>query len=182
VVALSGSNFGPAGYYLRSICLEFGVGLACAWWVRRSAGALAAPVWFAILAAGVLGFVAGMTLDHTFRWAGVLCALGAGAIIVALVRLEQAGKLRAPSLFVVLGGASYAIYLVHFSAITVLAAVVRALRLPATDAVCLACAVGGVVAGVLFDRIADRPIQRWLRRRKVEMLPRPVVPAKETPG
>lgn len=171
LATLSGADLGLAGYYLRSLCLEFGVGLACAWWLRRSPSAVTGPsAWFAMLAAGTFSFAAGMSLDRAIGWAGVPCALGAGAIILALVRLEQAGRFRVPDLLVLLGGASYAIYLVHYSAITVLAAVLARAGLAITDPLCLACAALGVIAGLAFDRVADRPIQRWLRQRKVALL------------
>lgn len=163
-VALSGAELGFAGHYLRSLCLDFSVGLACAWWLRRPAGAVHPSLRWALLAAGIGSFVAGMALDGVLSWSGAFCTLGAGAIILALVRLEQAGKLQVPEVLVRLGGASYAIYLVHFSAIILLAALLRRAGVPVTDAVCLAVAAAGVMAGFAFDRLFDQPVQRWLRR------------------
>ena len=71
-----------------------------------------------------------------------------------------------PNILFLLGGASYAIYLVHFSAITLMAvALIRFRLVPMNDAVFLAVAAFGVAAGVAFDRMVDQPLQRLLRRR-----------------
>jgi exopolysaccharide production protein ExoZ len=170
MVTLCGVHLGLGGYYFRSICLEFSVGLACAWWLRRLDSVIHPLRWFVLLTGGIVSFVAGMALDHGFRWAGVLCALGAGAIVTSLVRLEQENKVHVPSLLVSIGEASYAIYLVHFSAIMVFAAFLERERAPITETLCLAVAAAGVFAGLGFDRIGDRPIQHWLQRRKPELL------------
>jgi peptidoglycan/LPS O-acetylase OafA/YrhL len=80
--------------------------------------------------------------------------------------LEQSGRIRVPPILLLLGGASYAIYLVHFSAITLLAVVlIQTHFVPMDHAVFLVAAVFGVAAGVVFDRLVDQPIQRLLRRR-----------------
>ena len=72
-----------------------------------------------------------------------------------------------PSILVRMGGASYAIYMVHYSVITLLGVIVmRKLHWPVTDALCLVCAAIGIACGLVFDRMFDRPIQRALRRRK----------------
>src|SRR5262249_47893062 len=103
-VALSGTDLGFSGYYLRSLCLDFGIGLLCAFWVRKSDRAMHPTTAFALLAVGIAGFAAGMALDRTLSWAGVLCGLSGGAIILALTRLEQRQKLPVPELFMWLGG------------------------------------------------------------------------------
>ena len=163
------SEASPAGFYLRSLCLEFSIGLVCAWLVSRpgfSARMAGVFLQWALLGAGIVVFVVGMGLEGRWGAAGVLCALGAAAVIVGLILLEQSGRIRVPNLLVTLGGASYAIYLVHFSVITLLAvAVMHVPALPKDDVVFLAVAVCGVCAGVIFDRAIDRPAQRLLRLR-----------------
>ena len=172
---VSGADLGLAGYYLAPACLEFSVGLAIAWWVRRQVGGVHPAIWYIVLAFGLASFVLGMAADQARSWAGFPCALGAGAMILALVRLEQAQWLRVPGVLVRLGGASYAIYLVHFSTITLLAAILTRLDLVGGDWLCLACAVAGVLAGLIFDFVIDRPIQRWLRQQKAAILRRPLL-------
>ncbi|WP_158746759.1 acyltransferase [Acidisphaera sp. L21] len=170
LLTLSGAELGLAGYYLRSICLEFAVGLGCAWWLRRASNLLPAPVWNAVLLTGIGAFVVGMARNDHPEWAGIACALGAGAIVVSLVRLEQAGRIRVPGVLMLLGQASYSIYLVHFSVVTLMAGIVMRLNLPVTNVLCLACAGCGVLAGVAFDRWLDRPIQQRLQQTKRVLL------------
>jgi exopolysaccharide production protein ExoZ len=161
VVAIAGVRLGFSGYYLRSICLEFSLGLACAWWVIHTpAPRRPWPSW-ALLILGSASFTAGMALNTALDWAPVLCALGAAALILALVRLEQSGQIRVPIALVRIGGASYAIYVVHYSVITLLGVILmRKLHLPMTDGLCLACAAVGIGCGLVFDHAIDRPIQR----------------------
>lgn len=167
-MGLSPHALGLGGFYLRSLCLEFGIGMICAWLIGRPAFLIAMQRGFAqwlLLAAGVTGFIIGMAVD-LYASAGILCALGAGAIVVGLILLERSGRLMVPDLLVALGGASYAIYLLHFSAITLLAvAVTHVHTIPLNQIVFLAAALFGVAAGVAFDQMVDQPLQRLLRRR-----------------
>jgi peptidoglycan/LPS O-acetylase OafA/YrhL len=164
------AGWGVGGFYLRALCLEFGVGLACAWllanprWLRVAAPA---PVQWSVLLAGVSTFTGGLVEDGRWALSGVLCALGSGATIVGLILLEQSGRMAIPKACVMLGGASYAIYLVNFSVVTLLSILLTgALRvIPLNDFVFLAVAVVAVSAGVVFDRAVDQPVQRLLKRR-----------------
>jgi peptidoglycan/LPS O-acetylase OafA/YrhL len=85
-----------------------------------------------------------------------------------------------PRLLVLLGGASYSIYLVHFSTISLLAAfLTRGSRVPMNDAVFLGVALVGVFFGLLFHQGIDRPLHRFLRRRQ-QRAPPPLAAAEET--
>jgi exopolysaccharide production protein ExoZ len=164
----------PGGFYLRSICLEFSVGLACAWLLGRPRFVMAlhcAVAQRAVLAVGIAIFVGGMWAQVDSIAAGIASALGAGAVIVGLILLEQSGRIHVPPALVQLGGASYAIYLVHFSIITLLATVlVRVPAVPRNDAVYLAVAAFAVTVGLAFHRLVDQPIQRLLQRKLKPML------------
>jgi exopolysaccharide production protein ExoZ len=164
VLALDGADLGLPGYYLRSLCLEFSVGLGCAWWLRRPAGRLPAGVWGGTLLGGMCVFVLGLSVGQD--GGGIPCALGAGAIIVGLVRLEQAGRMPVSRVLERLGQASYAIYLVHYSVLTLMAAVLIRTHILVDSALVLACAACAVLAGVMFDQWLDQPIQRGLRQVK----------------
>ena len=164
---LAALRFGD--FYLRSLCLDFGLGLACAWLIGNpgfvKAMQPAIRQWL-LLITGTTAFVAGMAPGTPSQWSGVFCALGASAIILGLISLERAGRIRMPGILVALGGASYSIYLVHFSVITLVAvALVRFRIVPMNNVVFLATAGLGVAAGVVFDRLVDQTIQRLLRRR-----------------
>lgn len=121
----------------------------------------------ALVITGAATFLMGMALNSTSDQAGIFCALGAGAIILGLASSEQAGRFRVPSFLVALGGASYSIYLVHFSTITLLAASLNRLHsnIPVSAATFLTIAAYGVSTGLVFDRFVDKPAQRLLRRR-----------------
>jgi len=169
IVCLSGVDLGLAGYYFHGICLEFSLGMACAWWLMRAPDARYLSAYWAVLAAGIATFAAGLAWSSAFASAEALCAFGATGMIAALVRLEQADRIRVPAFLVRLGNASYAIYIVHYSVMALLASVlIGKLHLPPTDGLCLACAATGLCFGLAFDRLLDRPIQRelrgWLKR------------------
>ena len=167
LIALTGVKLGFAGFYFRSISIEFGMGIACAWAVARwDIGAKLPWTVFGVLAFGIGLFVIGMMLDDAFAWAGVMCASGSALIIYALVTLERSQALWISPALVFLGGASYAIYLVHFSAITLIAAILVHAHVSITDGIGAAVAAASVLLGVAFDRFADRPIQFWLRHHK----------------
>ena len=165
ILALTGTRLGLAGYYFKPICLDFAAGLACACltrgrWIERliSPGLLRAG-----LVAGLLAFVAGMAMDDTPLLAAPTCTLGACLIIVSLVRLEQLGHVWAPRLLVMIGSASYSIYLVHFATLQLASGVLRRMGVQMTDPVCLLLALLGLAAGLTFHRLIDEPLQTKLR-------------------
>ena len=87
-------------------------------------------------------------------------------MIVGSIRLEQSDRIRIPRVLSTLGGASYAIYLVHFSAITLLAATLTRLPgVPMDDLVLAAVAAVSIALGVAFHRFIDHPLQRALTLR-----------------
>jgi exopolysaccharide production protein ExoZ len=167
-------SLGPAGFYLRSISLEFSVGLACAWLIAQprfvSAMRTGLTQW-GLLVLGVGAFVSGMAIGSQSHLPDACCAFGAGAIVVALVLLEHSRRLWVPDVAVILGGASYAIYLVHYSAISVLAyALAHILDGPVPMAMYAPAVAFGTLMGVAFNHAFDRPVQRLLRERVKPLL------------
>jgi len=161
---------GIEGFYLRALCLAFGLGLLCALIIWKSDVVPLtryAIVQWLVLILGVSAFVSGFIMDNHASFSGVFCAIGSGAIIVALVLLEQSNRISIPRIFVLLGGASYAIYLVHFSAVTLLSILVTRITrmIPLNNVVFASAAIIAVIIGVAFDRVVDQPIQRVLRLR-----------------
>ena len=161
-----------ASFYLRPICLEFGIGMACAWLILRQDRRMRAG-WISIclLAVGVTGFTGGLLYEalgvsHGLESLRTLVFGGSsGALVLGLTQLERDGHIRAPAFLTALGGISYAVYLVHYSAITLLAAaLVRIGWIPMNTAVLFGCAVLGVAAGAAFHHLIDQPIQIRLRR------------------
>jgi peptidoglycan/LPS O-acetylase OafA/YrhL len=165
-----------ASFYLRPIVLEFGLGLISAWIVinRARFPALEMPrVAFGMLAAGTTVFV-GAELLQAYRPAAfqalpdfLVFGVSAALIVIGLAVIDIQRRYAVPRALVVLGGASYPIYLVHFSTISLLAALLtKGGRVPMNDGVFLAVALVGILFGLLFHRWIDRPLHRFLRGRE----------------
>jgi len=77
--------------------------------------------------------------------------------------LERAGRIGVPKILVFLGDASYSIYIVHFSVITLLVGALVRHRTPLNDVVCFGVACAAVGAGCAFHILIDKPIQAVLR-------------------
>lgn len=175
-ITLSGSfeTYGLMRFYLRSISLEFGVGLGCAWLVAQPlfiASTQKTLTQWGLLVGGVGVFIGGMVLRNHTHPADACCALGAGATILALVLLERSDRLWVPNVMVLLGGASYAIYLVHYSAISLVAYALPHVLAGAVPPVLFGPAVAfGALAGIAFERAFDRPTRRLLRERLKPLL------------
>jgi peptidoglycan/LPS O-acetylase OafA/YrhL len=93
-IGLPPGALGCGGFYLRSLCLDFGVGLACAWLVCNSGfvtGMRTLTRQWGLLAVGIMTFVGGMMAETHTHSAGIPCALGAGAIIVGLNTIGAIG-------------------------------------------------------------------------------------------
>jgi peptidoglycan/LPS O-acetylase OafA/YrhL len=182
-----GSHFsihqlGVAGFYFTSLCLEFGIGLVCAWILdegpraRKDESKNSAFLWL-LAAIGAIMFLLGMGggagVPHTFSgndaiarhaWSiNMLCALGSAFLTVSLILLERCGRFKVPKIFIFLGNASYSIYIVHYPIITLVFALIVRNRLPLNDIVCLGAAGIGVIAGCVFHSFVDKPIQKILR-------------------
>jgi peptidoglycan/LPS O-acetylase OafA/YrhL len=181
-------------FYLRPIVLNFGIGIAGAVALRNMA-VLRRPDWspvlWVLLIAGTGVFLGGGFAEAYYPRlvapipSFLLFGASAGLVIVALAGLELNGRIHPPKLLVAIGGASYAIYLLHFSTIDVFTAGIARLTPHMGNLLSLLAAAGGVLAGVLFDRWIDQPIQRWLRRfsrgRKAAIKPAPAVASRPRP-
>ncbi len=160
-----------AAFYVRPLCLEFGIGMFCAWLVLRQDLRMRAVFSSGcLLAVGLIGFAGGLLYEalrvsHGLEAARVVVFGGSsGTMILGLTRLERDGHIRAPALLAALGSVSYAVYLVHYSVITLAATLlVRIGWIPLNDAVLLGCAALGVAAGAGFHHLVDQPIQVRLR-------------------
>jgi peptidoglycan/LPS O-acetylase OafA/YrhL len=174
------------GFYLRPICLAFGIGVVCAQLLmgRRGPTFGAPAAQWGVLLAGTLVFVAGMVYEshsagHAAKLPDVVYGLSAGAILTSLVLLESAGRIRVHGWLATLGNASYAIYLVHFAVISLLVTLVAKMqRVPLDDGVCLLFVAAAIAVGVCFDRFVDQPIQARLILLKQHVLAPSPVPGK----
>ena len=111
---LIGSPHWLIGYYLRPICLEFGIGIGCAYLVSRSLALLQRPwVGPALLLVGggaAFGGIAAEGLLHAHVLEPVrllFYGIAPGLLIVGLSLVEQRRPLRIPGPLQVLGAISY---------------------------------------------------------------------------
>jgi peptidoglycan/LPS O-acetylase OafA/YrhL len=177
-------RFGLLGLYLTSLSVEFGIGMASGWILarvkrERSPGFRStAALWLCALA-GTAMFVLGMAPTNepngpigvtaygrlaNHAWSiSPLCSLGAALLIVSLVLLERAGRIKVAGVLVFLGGASYSIYLVHFSVVSLLIRLVVRRGMPIDDPLCVGVAAIGIFVGIIFHVFIDKPIQGFLR-------------------
>ena len=141
-------------FALHPINLEFIAGMGIAWCFI--AGQAARPLGAALgLAAGVALFaVAGFDRD----WS-VFIGLGLASVVSMMVALEAAGKLRVAALWVLLGDASYAIYLIHLPLMSLTARLCA--KVPVLDNWPAALATGlgaSIAAGLVFHLAFERPL------------------------
>jgi len=160
----------PWSFLANYINLRFVAGIGAALVVERFR--LPVPRLLAVL--GTVLFVGTGTLD---TYAGPLpyyqqaigYTLGSVLTIAGLVQAERAGTIFMPRWLSFLGDASYAIYLVHFPALSVLAKLARTMRLDAIlpgAALFLLLALGAVAVSCSFYQWVERPVLGWVKRRR----------------
>lgn len=166
----------PGSFLLNVKNIEFFLGIAVAIAARRVVDRPAA-LWAAFFV-GALMFVGAGILElrtHEFRHSAwtLLYGVGAALMLFALVALERARALAVKGpLITLLGDASYAIYLVHF---TVLVAVIKAAKaagvlgtLPAWVWFLVLAALATSV-GCLVHRFVEKSVGRLVERARTQL-------------
>jgi peptidoglycan/LPS O-acetylase OafA/YrhL len=156
---------------LAPINLEFVAGMLSAWAVRSLPNSWSGP----FLAAGLLGlvlFLSPLGEGASRVWFGVAMAF----VVAGLVWRELEGKIATPLWLVFLGNASYAIYLVHASAISIGWRLAERFGLSLTwpAGAILSCALGlicGVLYHVLYERPALKSANSWRRSGQPPTMP-----------
>jgi exopolysaccharide production protein ExoZ len=99
----------------------------------------------------------------------VVLSLGSMTLMMGLATVERRRGLKVPPFVLLLGDASYSIYLVHFPVLSVLCKVGTSLRFdavvppPFLFLLFFAIAVG---VGVVFARYVELPLRQWKKRRR----------------
>jgi exopolysaccharide production protein ExoZ len=122
------------------------------------------PILVAFL--GIAGMAAGVASasDHSSKT--VLIGLGAALIVLGLAEAERSRPSPALKVFEVLGGASYAIYLIHFPLLSLLAKIFLYAGLyqwPLISFVLMT--IGVLAAGIAAHLFVERPLIDWTRQR-----------------
>ena len=170
-LVLVGITFQPAGFvakfYTASLLLEFGYGIVLGMfaerWIRfvpnRGVG------WLFV----IVGFSSLLAITSYFPASSRGYVLGPFALftVFGVVVLERQGVVVRSRLWLLLGAASYAVYLVHLlSTVLVVKALSRLPKGPETVALCgVATLIVAASAGVAIHLWYERPLGRWLHAR-----------------
>lgn len=148
--------------------LQFLLGIA----VAAAVLADRVPLPRTLLAVGIVGITTTAALEDLDRIeylgaiGGVLFGGFSACAIAGMAAAERKGMLSVGAMPLLFGEASYAIYLVHFQAIALMAALLIGsgfIHVMPGWLLMLALAIGGGVAGIAVHVVAERPILRWLR-------------------
>jgi exopolysaccharide production protein ExoZ len=158
VTAASGVELSRlAGYFLSPLNLCFVLGVAVSWATRKGVGNRLA------LLVGVAGFLmVGSQAVSAESPNRVLVALGFAGLVAA-ARAPWPMAVSPGRFLLLLGAASYSIYLVQNIAISVLVRLARRVGDPVTCLVLVA--LGGLLLGILYHLLYEKASLRWARRR-----------------
>ncbi|OQM74263.1 acyltransferase family protein [Manganibacter manganicus] len=148
--------------YTNPLLIEFliGMGIGKLWLSGRMPAAVAGCGLLVGSAAG-FAFVGVTYIGFNPYMLGPL----AGMLLVGVLALEKAGRIRRFSVAAYLGDASYSIYLWHTMAISVVAKLAGMLALPTFATVFLAIGAG-VTIGLACHAFMEKPITAFLKNRR----------------
>lgn len=159
----------PLHYSLHPINLLFGMGMVA----RLMLGRIDLPAPRLLMASGIVMFASlGLLLDYTRVIGGsgssLLFGLASFLIVLGGASAEQHGLIIAPAWLKRLGDASYALYLVHFPVLSLLARVLRLdpMRVIPAPISYLLLASGAVAAGLAFHLLIERPLLYVINRHR----------------
>jgi peptidoglycan/LPS O-acetylase OafA/YrhL len=158
-----------ASILLNPLNLEFVFGMVAAWLVLHPRLRITWP--FLIAAVPCFGLFAWLGYP---RGSSYIFGLGLTCVLIPLVRMEWRGRLPVPRALVLLGNASYAIYLLHMPLMSVVARIsarVPVLHHWASNVV--ASLVAAIMAGLAYHLLYEKPALGWVRRQRSRWLPAP---------
>lgn len=169
VAALVGLRIvGVGTFYTNQIIGEFALGMliAQAWFARRLDGLRSVPAAL-LIAVGAAVMVIGSPALDTARL--VVFGLPAAAILIGALALERRGKIGRHPLLLLIGDASYSLYLVQILPIAALRTLWRRFDVPVDGWLWAILFVASCMAGAVLLALAsyvaiERPSLRGLRR------------------
>jgi exopolysaccharide production protein ExoZ len=157
----TGTVGGPGGFQLTLIDVEFVFGIAAASQLRRGMRLRSRYLVLAGTAAWAWFWLDGALREHS-----VLFGLGIALMIIPIIRLERSGHLRIAPVLVLLGNASYAIYLVHETVISIVVRLfLRAPVLATPSLMVVGAVLASGLAGIAMHTIYERPLIAFLHAR-----------------
>jgi hypothetical protein len=166
IILFSNLTFAPTGwarYPLSLMNIEFMFGVLAAWIVNGS-GLRVTPSWW--LAAGATLALAMLVLmsPGNLPFVRLAFAFGLALVVVGFALIERGRTLPWPALFLLLGNASYSIYLIHNPLLSVTQRLAGKLELNWLMAL-LGGVVISVLAGLIYYRLIERPALGFFRNR-----------------
>ena len=173
VILFSNITFTPTGwarYPLSLMNIEFMFGVLAAWIVTRSGSDVIPAGWLAAGATLAIAMLAWISPDN-LRFVRLAFAFGLALIMVGFALLEKSRTLPWPATLLLLGDASYSIYLIHNPLLSVTQRVAGKLELGSLVAL-LAGVVISVFAGLIYYMLIERPAVGFFRNRQRSIGPR----------
>lgn len=167
-VAFVPADVVPASFYpLGLVNTLFGLGLGCFALTQRHS--LPKPVFLATL--GCLGFLASGIFELRYgvpspAFSVIGYGLSSALIVCGLVAREHARPIAVPRTLLLLGDASYSIYLIHYPILSIVARLWLKVfgKTVWVDCAYLAIAALAAAAGVLFHLYVEKPVTRALMK------------------
>jgi len=158
-------NFAPYTFFTEPIVLEFCLGmLAGILYNRGSLPNRKLTIAFLTLALAIWALTIRFSFDMKYRF--VFSGIPAFSVVLALLALEKQGRLPKSSSWLLLGDASYSIYLTHAFFTLALAAALKthmAAVIPSMDLLIVAAIPLFLLPGILSYRFLEQPLTKWLR-------------------
>lgn len=165
-ILLSNLTFTPTGwarYPLSLLNIEFMFGVLAAWAVKRSSLEVAPSTWLAAGAAVSLASLILMNPANT-PFLRLVFTLGLALVVVGFAFLERSRTLAWPAVLMLLGNASYSIYLIHSPLLSITQRLAGKLEFGWL----IALGFGVVIstsAGLVYYRLLERPALNFFRNR-----------------
>lgn len=156
--------------YLNPLLLEFVFGAAIAQaWLHGAMERIPLPLAWGLILGGVLAllYVGEPGPEHWRVWQN---GVPAAMIVAGVLSIERHGKLPQSALLLLIGNASYSLYLSHTSTLTVFRIGAKVLHLPVQDplvggALVILAFVAAILGGILCYRFIETPLLNVMRRR-----------------
>ena len=166
LIVWANQSFVPTGwlrYPLSLLNIEFMFGVGAAWLVGSRAFVGRGPA-IVLLGSTITCVALWLMAPEKGAYLHLLLALGLALLIVGFSVREQAATLRWPALLLVLGNASYLIYLVHNPLLSITQRVAGQMALVWPAAMAWGVVLS-VLVGWVYFRVIERPALRFFQSR-----------------